>query len=415
MGPLIIHPTNPRYFADPAGDAVYLVSTYGGNSLQDQAEIETFQWDAHIQYLLDHRINLAKFVIRDRCRNHGTITPTLYARTGPGDAVDGESRFDLEQINPAFIEQLRTRVADLQNHGIYIVVMLFNRFDVQSEEGWAGAAYNEGNNINGIDGDSNGDGIGQEVLSLPLAPEIEDLERARIRAIVDAVNEFDNVIYEVCNEGYGDALDWQEWVAEEIRAHEETLPNQHLVGITGTWPGTTNPGLFASTADWISPTNRGDDYENEPPSADGSKIVIVDSDHITAGERCEPTQVWRYFTRGMHPMCYEGWDINREATHDAMMLTRDYADRVNLAPMEPNDEVCSTRYCLVNPGVEILVYQPRQGEIDVTLEAGTYEYEWFDLGAGAVADTGSVETSGGEERFTPTFDGEGLLYLHVVP
>jgi len=413
MGPITIDMDNPRYFADPAGNRILFVSTYGANTLQDHEEQGTFDWDGHVSYLLEHRINLAKYVIRDRCENHGTITPTLYARTGPGEASDGEPRFDLDQINPAFVDRLRTRTMDLRDHGIYVVVMFFNRFDVETESGWAAAAYNGDNNINGIDGDSDGDGTGEEVLSLPLAAEIEAFERARVRAIVDAVNDLDNVIYEVCNEGYGDAMDWQEWVAEEIRSYEATLPNQHLVGITGTWPGTTNPELFASTADWISPTNRGDDWESSPPAADGSKIVIVDSDHITAGERCDPTQVWRYMTRGMHPMCYEGWDINRTATHQAMHSARDYADRMDLASVSPLPDLATTGFCLATPGVEYLVYQPRDRSFDVDLTAGGYDYEWFDPTAGTVAESGTLDATGGAEPFDAPFAGEAVLYLHL--
>jgi len=414
MGPLTVHSANPRYFATPAGTPLYLASTYGGNTLQDQADITTFDWPGHVDYLAEHDINLAKFVIRDRCQNHGTIAPTLYARTGPGDAVDGEPKLDLTQINPAFIDQLRSRTQELQDRGIYVVVMFFNRFDVVSgPNSWDASAYHPDNNINGIDGDTNADGEGKEVQTLPLEPAIEDLERARIHAIVDAVNEFDNVIYEVCNETYGDSA-WQEWVTDEIRAYQATKPQQHLVGQTATWPSGSNDDLLASSADWISPEhdNDGDgDYEDNPPQQDGTKVVIVDSDHVTAGQKCTPVQVWKYFTTGAHPMCYEGWDIALADTHDAMTHTRSYSARLDLAQAVPQGDLSSTGYCLAQPGMAYLAFQPTDGPFTVDLEAGSYAVEWFDVTAGTAQSATSVTVTGGSEGFTPPFSGPGVLLL----
>lgn len=414
MGPLTVHPANPRYFADPSGQPVYVASTYGGNTLQDQGDIGTLDWSGYVSLLEQHDLNLAKYVIRDRCRNNGAITPTLYARTGPGTAVDGQPKFDLDQINPEFISQLRTRTAALESRGIYVVVMFFNRFDVVAgANSWDASALNGDNNINGVDGDTDGDGEGKEVQTLPLASDVEAVERARVHRIIDAVNEYDNVIYEVCNETYGDSA-WQEWVTTEIRDYQAGLPKQHLVGQTSTWPDGANADLFAGTADWISPkrNNAGNgDYEDAPPVQDGTKIVIVDSDHVTAGEKCTPTQVWTYFATGAHPMCYEGWDIHREGTHGAMGDTRSYARRINLATALPTDSVASTGYALADPGAEYLVFQPGTGAFTVEVDAGDYDYEWFEVDTSTVQDQGSITATGGSMDFVPPFAGQAVLYL----
>ncbi|MBW2522541.1 MAG: hypothetical protein JRI23_00120 [Deltaproteobacteria bacterium] len=414
MGPLTIHPANARYFARPDGQPVFMASTYGGNTLQDQGDVGTFDWSGYLSLLEQHDLNLAKYVIRDRCRNNGAITPTLYARTGPGTAVDGLPKFDLDQINPAYVAQLQARTAELESRGIYVVVMFFNRFDVVAgANSWDASAFNGDNNINGIDGDTNGDGEGKEVQTLPLPSEVEAVERARVRAIIDAVNPYDNVIYEVCNETYGDSA-WQEWVTAEIRDYQAGLPKQHLVGQTATWPSGANADLLDSTADWISPErdNGGNgDYEDDPPAQDGSKIVIVDSDHVTAGEKCTPTQVWAYFTTGAHPMCYEGWDISREATHDAMRDARGYARRVSLSTALPAGTASSTGYALVDPGAEYLVFQPDTGTFSVDVAAGDYDYEWFEVGTSTVQDQGTVTAPGGSTEFEPPFAGQAVLYL----
>ncbi len=61
--------------------------------------------------------------------------------------------------------------------------------------------------------------------------------------------------------------------------------------------------------------------------------------------------------------------------------TRAYAERVDLLHMTPNTTVCSTQFCLVNPGVEYLVYQPGPGlRFTIDLSAypgGRFLVEWF--------------------------------------
>jgi Putative collagen-binding domain of a collagenase len=73
--------------------------------------------------------------------------------------------------------------------------------------------------------------------------------------------------------------------------------------------------------------------------------------------------------------------------------------------------VCSTTYCLVNPGHEYLVYQPNAGSFTVNIQSGTYAFEWFNPANGSVAGTGSIAASSGNRSFTPPFSGPAVLYL----
>ena len=45
--------------------------------------------------------------------------------------------------------------------------------------------------------------------------------------------------------------------------------------------------------------------------------------------------------------------------------------------MAPRGDLCSTRYCLVWPGREYLVYQPGEGPFSVTLAPGRFSVEWM--------------------------------------
>jgi hypothetical protein len=77
----------------------------------------------------------------------------------------GKPRFDLNQFNERYFSRLRERAIAARERGIYVSLMLFGGYVEISE--WAGNPFNSQNNINGIDGDLNGDGKGDTQL-LPL-------------------------------------------------------------------------------------------------------------------------------------------------------------------------------------------------------------------------------------------------------
>jgi hypothetical protein len=80
--------------------------------------------------------------------------------------------------------------------------------------------------------------------------------------------------------------------------------------------------------------------------------------------------------------------------------------------LQPRPDLASTGYCLANPGLEYLVYQPKSGEpFSVEIKAGTYRYEWINPSTAATADSGSMESPGQAQQFKTPFEGESLLYL----
>src|SRR5262249_55816565 len=144
-----------------------------------------------------------------------------------------------------------------------------------------------------------------------------------------------------------------------------------------------NQTLLNSPADWISPGGSvpGSDYV----VADGSKVIIDDTDHIHPPDRV--VWVWESLTRGMNPIILnDPTDPENDGTwtdplHLAGQLalgpSRMYAKRMNLSASVPHGELSSTGYALADEGSEYLVYQPGSTSFTVTLAAGTYSYEWF--------------------------------------
>ena len=97
--------------------------------------------------------------------------------------------------------------------------------------------------------------------------------------VTDTVNDFDNVLYEISNEDHPPPTEWQYHIIRFIKEYEKTKPEQHPVGMTFQHRGGSNQTLSDSPADWISP-NREGRYRDNPPAADGRKVIVTDTDHL---------------------------------------------------------------------------------------------------------------------------------------
>ncbi|MHB9007226.1 MAG: DUF6298 domain-containing protein [Limisphaerales bacterium] len=444
-GPLRVHPTNPRYFTDGAKrvdgspKAVYLTGSHTWNNLVDMAREDPpagFDFDAYLGFLTGHGHNFIRLwawdsTVWDTRANEGLgkdfihhVGPLPWLRTGPGLALDGKPRFDLTRFDPAYFERLRRRVAKAGQRGIYVSVMLFEGWGLMhgnqgraAAAGWAWRShpFHPGNNVNGIDAGAGGDGVRGRVHSLA-HPAVNEVQAAYLRQVVNTVNDLDNVLYEVINEGGVKEWDW--WVVNTVRDYQRTKPQQHLVGLTG-HGAERLASMLASPADWISP-GRADGYAEDPPAWEGKKVSLLDTDHIW-GVGGTVAWVWKSFLRGHHPLFMDpydgsvlgqpadsGWDpIRRALGH-----TRRLAERMDLAALTPAPGLASTTYCLANPGKEYLVYQPEVGKaFSLELKAGTYRAEWFDTKQGVTVASGPIAASGGAQQFEAPFEAEAVLYL----
>jgi hypothetical protein len=149
--------------------------------------------------------------------------------------------------------------------------------------------------------------------------------------------------------------------------------------------------------------------------------------------------VWKSFLRGHNPIFMDPWQglylgateeiapwsftggISKdqrdypdwEPTRLAMGDSRRFAEKMNLAEMTPLPGICSSRYCLANPGQEYLVYLPDGGQVtlDVCAWPGKYTAEWF---FPILRRTLRVEkpVAGGDYfATTAPFTGDAVLYL----
>jgi hypothetical protein len=447
MGPLKVHPSNPRYFADGTGKAVYLTGSHTWSNLKDMGKTDPpppFDFDAYLDFMQQHNHNfirlwtweLTKYAYDESITY---ATPFPWQRTGPETALDGKPKFDLTKLNQEYFDRLRARVVAAYERGIYVSIMLFEGHGLHASLTpwcWDGHPFNVNNNVNGINGDTDGDGRGIESQTLQI-PEIARIQETYIRKVIDTVNDMDNALYEIVNESGSYSTEWQYHLINYIHDYEKSKPKQHPVGMTFQYARElrgTNKALFDSPADWISPNPDGG-YRDDPPAADGSKVILSDTDHLW-GIGGNQVWVWKSFCRGMNPLFMDPYRRKIDSEEDKTTTWTDhlsdkpvlepqwdpirrnlgytfsYANRMDLASAVPHNDLASTQYCLANPGKEYLIYLPDGGKVTVDLSAaaGALAVEWFNPSTGKAISAGTT-AGGGSQEFKASFDGDAVLYI----
>lgn len=437
-GTLRISEKNPRYFTDNHGKAIYLTGAHTWNNLVDMVDEDSvvlFDYPAYLTWMKQHHYNFFRLwtwellnwntqANRETDAQVLRVFPHPWLRTGPGNALDGKLKFNLELYDEVYFNRLKERVLMTGEAGIYLSVMLFEGWGLQfSPNAFANHPFHPENNINGIDGDMDGDGSGVEIHTLS-DEKILAIQEAYVKKVIETVNESDFVLYEIANECQPSSTDWQYHMIRFIHNYEKQLPNQHPVGMTFQYKGGSNQVLFDSPADWISP-NPENGYRDDPPSGEGSKVVITDTDHLW-GIGGNSNWVWKSFLRGLNPIFMDPYDRSVltgsydnawvEPLRNSLGYSRLLADSINLTLMVPDSMIVSSKYCLKESGEAYLIFLPDTVSVSVNLEEinGTFESSWFDPANGEFSQPELQEAGTVINLMSPFNSKNNLLYLKKV-
>lgn len=429
-------PVNGRYFATPDGHIRYLNGGYEGSEFQDYVFGGSLksEFRTALAILTEHNGNLLRFWTSESSSGNPGGRGAMqmpWIRSSVCCAADGGHKFDLLRLDVGdldspdinsihYFERMRARVIAARAEGIYVSIMLWHSFGwengrrIPSNRSWEAHPFNSRNNINGVDGDQDGDGQGLDLGRLGQA--FTSYQQAYVRQVLDTVGDLDNVLYEICNECYDspETNAWQRYFIEFIRNYEASRGTRHPIGMTSL-QNFNNEVLKESPADFISPG--GPSYEENPPAATEARVSILDMDHMVpcTGSN-DPQWPWKAFTRGYNlwyiycqgygkPNASEGKVLAR------MGQTQMYASRMDLGTAIPETDVsvCSSGYCLKGPD-SILAFVPEGGTVTIELRTpGTWSVEWFDPTSGNTVVGTSVRE--GTRTLTVPFLGEAVLFL----
>ncbi|MBZ5857406.1 DUF6298 domain-containing protein [Flavihumibacter profundi] len=240
LKPVRVHPDNPKCFLFRGEPMVFLTATeHYGSVMNRPFRYERYLADAAAKGITYTRLFLLFRELQSAQNPYSTCKPESpdyiapFLRTGPGKALDGELKYDLNQWNPEFFSRLDKFLALASHYGIVVeLTLLSNTYEPPV---WDLNPVKAENNINGMEKIEWPDYITMR------NPKIFDLQKKYVRKIVEVTKRFDNIIYEVCNEAGGnlqgnsknarpwEVNQWQMQIADVIRDAEKDMPNKHLV------------------------------------------------------------------------------------------------------------------------------------------------------------------------------------------
>ena len=274
-------------------------------------------------------------------------------------------------------------------------------------------------------------------------PEYSDDERRYLRYMVARLSAFSNITYDL-----GDDMDSfrdEKWVHATGMLIESWDPYKHLATSHPVHRENQDRGSewfgFTSIQDWRRPqhplmleerqiqiktgriipqTNEEYGYEDHyphwapaPPGDSAETLrhmaweIAMAGAYGTAGESSRRgTNIW--------PDTGGGW-INGRGD-DTMVMLKGYEHMVDFFTSfewwktEPHDELVNNgAYCLAKPGEIYAVYLPKEGDVTVQLEPGTYEATWFSAFTGEKVPLPPVQGGAWKSPKTPGWLDWALL------
>ena len=239
MPPVRIHPDNPRLFEFRGRPLVLLTATEHYGAVLNRP----FRFERYLRNAAANGMTLTRLFTLFRelqtpinpastCKPASPDFVAPFARTGPGFALDGEPRFDLDRDDPEFYERLHRFISTADDLGVVVEVVLLS--NTYGDPVWRLNPLHAGNNVNGLPRCP-----APGYLSMR-HPALFERQRRHVRRIVTETRGYDNVIYEICNEPGGcasaaegppasDVNHWLDALIREVRGADHTGARRHLI------------------------------------------------------------------------------------------------------------------------------------------------------------------------------------------
>jgi hypothetical protein len=231
--PIAIHPENPHYYIYGGQPLILITSAehYGAMINKD------FDYVAYFDMLKSYGLNSTRIYPGAMFEPQGKFLPgnTLgprpwslivpWARSAqPGYLFCG-NKFDLDRWNDEYFARLKDFIAKAGERGIIVEICFFNS---QYSDTWPLSPLYHENNIQNV-----GECSFVDAQTLK-CPDVVAREADYVREIVQEVNEFDNVILEICDEPalftpFSEAGAWVGHLIEVAAEAEKSLPKKHLI------------------------------------------------------------------------------------------------------------------------------------------------------------------------------------------
>lgn len=451
-GPIKIHPDNPHYFIYRGKPTILITSAehYGAMINKD------FDYVAYFDMLKSYGLNYTRIYPGAMFEPQGKFLPgnTLgprpwslivpWARSDkPGYLFCG-NKFDLDRWNPDYFARLKDFITKAGERGIVVEICFFN---AQYSDTWPLSPLDHENNIQGI-----GKCSFEDAQTLK-CPDVVQREADYVRKITQEVNEFDNVILEICDEPalftpFDEAGPWVGHLIEVAANTERNLPKKHLLAqevegpVGGPIDFSGSPNLTVIVGQYVQAGGMDQmggikaldlEYQhNKPIEMNETYYYPLDyEDDKIADSRVE---AWEFIVGGGASFNQLNGLFTAENptgnTRDNLRLLsglkilKDFIYGFDFLKMQQDRQfvvggIPSGTFCraISEPGQQYALYLHHSvvmgrghgyrvtpgnytESLELDLPAGTYKAEWIDPASGATIQSGTIEHKGGRRKFT---------------
>jgi hypothetical protein len=421
--PIALHPQNPHYFLWRDQPTILITSGEHYGAVLNRA----FDFETYLTTLQGHGFNLTRTFSGAYCEPVGafkiqnnTLAPARdnllcpWARSDTPGYPNGGNKFDLTRWDNAYFQRLTGFVAAAGKRGIVVELVLFCPF--YEDAMWQLSPMNARNNVNGV-----GELGRTEVYTLKNGGLLA-VQDAMVRRIVDALRDFDNVYYEICNEPYfgGVTEEWQGHIAQTIAQTQAAFPKKHLIAqnIANKSKKIENPNPSVSIFNF---------HYAKPPVAvtqnyELNKVIGDDETGFAGEDRVKPyrLEAWDFLVAG--GAVFSNLDYSFTVGHEQgnasinapggggpelrkqLQILKEFMQGFDFIRMKPEDSVIKTKLpkgatarVLCEPGQAYAVYVNGNDLADLVLELpmGEYKAEWLNTKTGQVEKAESFRHDGG--------------------
>jgi Cellulase (glycosyl hydrolase family 5) len=442
--PLALHPDNPHYFVFREKPTILVTSAEHYGAVLNRE----FEYVKYLDELKAHDLNLTRTFTGAYCEDtksfgiaRNTLAPAEgkllcpWARSDTPGYPGGGNKFDLSRWDVVYFKRLKDFMDKASERGVVVELNLFCPFYEDSM--WKLSPMNAANNVNGV-----GKLSRLAVYDLGKNGELQKVQEAMVEKIVNELNGYDNLYYEVCNEPYfgGVTDEWQRRIVDAIVAAEKPLANKHLISIN-----------VANGSKKIEKPHLGVSIFNfhyaTPPDAVGVNFglnkVIGDNETGFKGTADAHYRMegWEFILAG--GALYNNLDYSFAVGHEdgsfkfpakspggggrelrqQMKVLKDFICGFQFVRMKPDKDVVkaglppkSRARVLSEAGKQYAIYLHGGLEVKLSLALpeGHYKAEWVSPMSGQVLKTADVTATGAvTELQSPKFDVD--LALRIMP
>jgi len=452
-GPIGLDQDNPHYYLYH-GKPLFLITSdqhYGAVTNID------FDYTVFLDTLAANGMNFTRiypgaYIERDGeympdnnlgARNGRQILPWVKTTVPGAHEVLGGYKLDLDHWNDAYFTRLKDFLSKAQDRNIIVDIAFFNGM---YPDRWAFQPMYHENNIQGI-----GNCAFNEVQTLTDTA-LASRHEAYVKKITEEVNEFDNVILDICDEPFQDGCPpalYNTWISkmiDAIRSVESALPEKHLIAQTIDSHTRGGPGDFSADPrvnvllneyTW-GIANLDKEYIHDKPMVliETCYYPYYDGDKIAASR----VEAWEFLVGGGAAFMqlnglYSTFNAGAAGTENGLLLSqlkilKDFMSSLDFCKMRqdtsfiaggiPRDAFARA---ISEPGKQYAFYihhsrygcwywEPMkmgacytvipgnyQEDLVLNLAAGSYKAEWIDPATGNLIKTDNFKHEGGNRTF----------------